>query len=151
MGTLASVRLPTSPCSSTEERFPPKEEVQSSNLCWGIEHALFYTVIVMERECKRHGSTEYRNYKSRGWVCLRCEVENVSRRRKVIRDTLLDEAGGKCIRCGYDRCRDALVFHHLDPAQKERGLSNWQYSLKRGRVEASKCILVCANCHAEIH
>lgn len=38
-----------------------------------------------------------------------------------------------------------------DPATKGEGLSNWMYSLKRGREEAKKCILVCANCHAEIY
>lgn len=60
--------------------------------------------------------------------------------------------GNKCLVCGYDKCIDALVFHHTDPFTKEFHLSNgetrsWEKYLK----ELEKCILVCANCHAEIH
>jgi len=67
---------------------------------------------------------------------------------------LVAEAGGKCVKCGYDRNLAALAWHHLDPQTKRfqldlRSLSN------RGerdiRVELEKCMLVCANCHAEIH
>lgn len=61
--------------------------------------------------------------------------------------------GGKCVFCGY--CRDiaALDFHHLDETQKDFGLS--QKGLTRSwqkiQEELGKCILVCANCHREIH
>lgn len=103
------------------------------------------------RVCERH-SLEKTHYPSRAkWVCPKCETEAVTKRRQKVKRTLIEEAGGACTRCGYDRCIDALCFHHLDPATKERELSNWRYSLKRGREEVKKCVLVCANCHAEIH
>lgn len=62
--------------------------------------------------------------------------------------------GGKCCRCGYDKCLASLEFHHLDPALKDtsnngRGMSS--LTEKKFLVEIEKCILVCANCHREIH
>jgi len=54
--------------------------------------------------------------------------------------------------CGYDAYIGALQFHHLDPAQKSFGLSSQGFtrSLERMRQEAKKCVLLCANCHAEV-
>ena len=50
------------------------------------------------------------------------------------------------------RCLAALGFHHVDPESKRfqlggRGLAR---ALDILREEAAKCVLVCANCHAEI-
>jgi hypothetical protein len=65
---------------------------------------------------------------------------------------LVDEAGGACQLCGYDRCIAALEFHHRDPAEKSFSLSHRGVarSLAKARAEAAKCILLCANCHAEV-
>ena len=65
---------------------------------------------------------------------------------------LIDEAGGCCVLCGYDRFPGALQFHHLDPAEKSFALSvqGVGRSLEKARAEAAKCVLVCANCHAEV-
>lgn len=67
---------------------------------------------------------------------------------------LLEMAGGVCSSCGYDKNLAALQFHHLSPEEKlfrldARNVSNrtWESVLK----EAGKCILVCANCHFELH
>ena len=55
--------------------------------------------------------------------------------------------------CGYDRCQWALDFHHLDPSQKEFGISmdGITRSWERVQKELDKCVLVCSNCHREIH
>lgn len=63
--------------------------------------------------------------------------------------------GGKCIKCGYDKCINALEFHHINPLEKDinlntRGL-NRKKSFEKQKLELDKCILVCANCHREIH
>jgi len=66
---------------------------------------------------------------------------------------LIEKLGGKCIKCGYDKCRNALTFHHKNPSEKLFGLSlNFLWSNTPGTIEAEalKCDLVCANCHAEI-
>lgn len=60
--------------------------------------------------------------------------------------------GGKCALCGYDRCNSALEFHHINPQEKDFQLSSGSTrSLNRDFVEARKCILLCSNCHREVH
>lgn len=109
----------------------------------------------VERECRHHGVTKFALVGSargeRRYRCARCSAENKERHRKRIRSALIEELGGKCERCGYDRCTNALHFHHRDPNEKEFSISKVSTSLERARLEAAKCILVCANCHAEIH
>jgi predicted nucleic acid-binding Zn ribbon protein len=67
---------------------------------------------------------------------------------------LIQNAGGRCSICGYHKNLAALVFHHSDSSKKDfkldmRSLSNRK--LAPVLEEISKCILVCANCHAELH
>ena len=61
--------------------------------------------------------------------------------------------GGACSECGYDKCLNALHFHHLDPSKKSFGIGTRisHYSWKRIEGEVSKCVLLCANCHFERH
>ncbi len=59
--------------------------------------------------------------------------------------------GGKCICCGYNRCIQALELHHLNPEEKEISLSNYSIGWDKVVKELEKCILVCSNCHREIH
>lgn len=65
---------------------------------------------------------------------------------------LVNEAGGRCLLCGYDKCQGALHFHHVDPSTKSFGLAKGGITraIDEVRREAKKCILVCSNCHAEI-
>ena len=102
--------------------------------------------------CPRHGITRFRRRAEGGWRCLRCRAEAVSARRRVVKVKLVAEAGGKCALCGYTRSVAALHFHHVDPATKEfhiaqRGSAR---ALAKARAEAAKCVLLCANCHAEV-
>jgi len=60
--------------------------------------------------------------------------------------------GGKCCCCDYDRYLGALEFHHVDPTQKDFELSNIKcYVLETIQQELDKCILLCSNCHREVH
>ena len=61
------------------------------------------------------------------------------------------QRGGKCIRCGYSKCLKALEFHHLDPFQKVFPLRNDHFKLQEAVEESKKCILLCSNCHKELH
>lgn len=71
------------------------------------------------------------------------------RRRKKIE--LVEYKGGECERCGYNKCIDALEFHHKNPNEKDFTISGKSWSFERLKKEADKCILVCSNCHKEIH
>ena len=91
-----------------------------------------------------------------GYRCARCRSEQVSAAPACsVEGDPRREAGGACELCGYDRSAAALQFHHLDPAREElrgvagRGLSRESLDAAL-REEARKCVLLCANCHAEV-
>lgn len=71
--------------------------------------------------------------------------------RKRTKIELVKYKGGSCVKCGYNKCINALQFHHLDPSEKDFQISGKSYSFERMKEEVDKCILVCANCHIEIH
>ena len=104
-----------------------------------------------EIPCPRHGMTRHVRRKG-GFRCARCRVEHVADKRRRIKRQLVLEAGGRCVLCGYDRCVAALHFHHLDRAGKRFALSQQglSRSMADARDEAAKCVLLCANCHAEV-
>jgi hypothetical protein len=62
-------------------------------------------------------------------------------------------AGSKCSVCGYDRCLYALDFHHLDPDKKDKAVCYLlsSKSFKAAADESKKCVLLCSNCHRELH
>jgi transposase-like protein len=102
--------------------------------------------------CPRHGETEF-VLEGRGhYRCKQCRVQAVTRHRRKIKAELVKEAGGRCCICGYYRCVGALEFHHLDPSEKLHEVSRYgvTLSLAAAREEASKCVLLCSNCHAEV-
>lgn len=102
--------------------------------------------------CKRHGRTGF-VLEGRGYYrCKRCRAAGVAKRRRRVKRKLVEEAGGKCALCGYSRWLGALQFHHLDPSEKEFHLAHRGHSraIAKSRAEMRKCVLLCANCHAEV-
>tara|TARA_Y100000310_G_scaffold344334_1_gene456507 strand:- start:527 stop:934 length:408 start_codon:yes stop_codon:yes gene_type:complete len=79
-------------------------------------------------------------------------AEYFNGRKKQIRKMLVEENGGKCCLCGYDKYTQVLDFHHLEPDKKEfeLGVRDCCRSIKKIRDEAKKCVLLCANCHREV-
>jgi 5-methylcytosine-specific restriction endonuclease McrA len=71
--------------------------------------------------------------------------------RRKNKKKLVEYKGGKCQICGYDRCIKALDFHHINPIEKEFELTFMNRKWEVLKKEADKCILVCSNCHREIH
>ena len=65
----------------------------------------------------------------------------------------MNTRGGQCEFCGYSRDVSALEFHHRDESKKKFSISGdgITRSWKRTQREIDKCVLVCANCHREIH
>jgi transposase-like protein len=105
----------------------------------------------LQLPCQHHGVTRYVR-RVDGFRCARCEAAHVVAWRRKIKRVLVDEAGGACVLCGYSRFHAALQFHHVDPSEKSFALSREGVtrSLARARAEAKKCVLLCANCHAEV-
>lgn len=81
------------------------------------------------------------------------ETQNYAMKKKhlSIKKHLVNYKGGKCEKCGYDKCFDALHFHHNNPAEKDFGISLTFRELSEYYKEVDKCSLLCANCHSEIH
>ena len=109
---------------------------------------------VMKLVCKRcskevkpnkHNKIHNKNY------CAGCLV---SVRRNKLKEKAINQKGGKCQTCGYNKCKPALTFHHLDPNTKSFEInSNKMFAISWSVVEAelNKCILLCSNCHFELH
>ena len=70
------------------------------------------------RICTRHGRAVFRLDTRATYRCILCAQERVAERRRRIKRILVEEAGGCCAVCGYDRCIINLHFHHVDPATK---------------------------------
>lgn len=103
--------------------------------------------------CRIHGYTESISNGARKRRCKKCRTEAVAKRRKKVKQLLVEYKGGKCERCGYKKCIEALDFHHKDDSTKSFGISSkgHTYSLNKGKAEVDKCELLCANCHREAH
>jgi predicted DNA-binding protein YlxM (UPF0122 family) len=71
--------------------------------------------------------------------------------RKRTKLRLIEYKGGECEICGYNKCASALHFHHLYTDEKDFGVSGKSLSFEKLKHEVDKCIMVCSNCHAEIH
>ena len=102
--------------------------------------------------CLRHGATAHVLRRDGGSRCAKCAADAVTRWRQRAKRILVEEAGGCCTSCGYDRCIRCLHFHHVDPRTKSfalggRGLAR---AIDELRAEAAKCVLLCSNCHGEV-
>jgi 5-methylcytosine-specific restriction endonuclease McrA len=96
---------------------------------------------------KDKSSEVYKEY------CKR-RVERVKRWRNNSKQKVVDMMGGCCQICGYKKTTDALELHHVDPSKKEMSFGKWRAnpkSLETIKEELKKCILLCANCHREVH
>lgn len=73
--------------------------------------------------------------------------------RKTRKNLLVSLCGSECAVCGYSKLNANLVFHHIDPKQKLFGICERStlMSLENVLKELSKCILLCHNCHGEVH
>ena len=73
---------------------------------------------------------------------------------KKRKNDLVQVLGGKCCICGFNSFIEALEFHHINPQEKEFGITASNAitkSLDKQLIELKKCALVCANCHRGIH
>lgn len=82
----------------------------------------------------------------------------VRRKNRVLWIEFINNIGyGKCSICGYNKCFDAIDFHHIDPRRKEVEIGQViKGSFIAPKIfifleEIDKCLAVCANCHREIH
>lgn len=88
------------------------------------------------------------------WYLKNCEKtskqkhQRIKKKRKYVQDYKLSKG---CIICGYNRCAEALGFHH--DRDKEFNISKAIVSRKLEKIkeEMKKCVVICCNCHRELH
>ena len=101
--------------------------------------------------CKICGK-EYNYKQGKGYskeYCCSCSQKSRKQRHKLKAIAYL---GGKCMICGYDKCVEALEFHHRDKEEKEFEISDkYNIAFSKLILELEKCDLLCANCHREVH
>lgn len=119
---------------------------------------------------KKHNTSKIHKIKTNGdkLVCLSCDRKYVysksgghtktncnacvtKRSKKRLKSKAIKYCGGACKICGYDKCSDALCFHHIDPNNKEFGICGSTLSWDTIKKELNKCVLLCVRCHAEVH
>jgi hypothetical protein len=85
--------------------------------------------------------------------CKDCARDRQRKKITEVKQQCVDYLGGKCKMCGYNKSLKALEFHHKDPAQKDFQISNRRSTAfgEKLKKELDKCMLLCANCHREVH
>lgn len=79
----------------------------------------------------------------------RAKIQIKLQKRRELLKQLREEAGGQCVKCGYNEEMRILQFHHHGK-NKKANVTEIQ-SLEKMREEAKKCILLCPNCHTLTH
>lgn len=84
--------------------------------------------------------------------CKLCEGSRIKSRRSEVINLAFKNAS--CILCGYDRCSNAIEFHHVYPETKKHNPGDMlKKNFNESRIldELKKCVPLCANCHRELH
>lgn len=95
-------------------------------------------------------------------LCPRCHMLEhikekvtypIDRRRKTM---MLNYKGvNACEKCKYSNNEGVLDFHHIDPSNKKFILNTARFPINNLsdniKLELDKCIVLCRNCHREIH
>lgn len=83
--------------------------------------------------------------------CKECTTQNTIERMRENKRKAVEYKGGKCTRCGYSKCMAALEFHHVGGGKDINPANLRSRRFDKIMPELDKCILVCGNCHREIH
>ncbi len=109
-------------------------------------------------ECKHCSETFKQVYRNQKFCCRKCSskwytIQAESKKRAKIKQEMVEYKGGECVICGYNKCNRALEFHHINPNEKEFAICTYAHKKSWEEVikELDKCVLVCANCHMELH
>lgn len=110
-----------------------------------------------EKKCPRCNQVlSIENFKTkvgkiRCW-CLKCVNDEAMGRQRALKQKAIAYKGGECKICGYDKCASAMEFHHVDDQKKDFSISQQRSTLFENiKSELDKCVLLCSNCHREIH
>ncbi len=113
-----------------------------------LYHAKTEGIEVICSICNR----KYIYHRKSGHTKSKCNSCLVNKRKLEVKIKALKYKGDKCLICKYKKCKNSLVFHHKNPKNKKFSLSgNHTLAWKRIEKELDKCVLLCLNCHGEVH
>ena len=90
----------------------------------------------------------------KGNTCMKCHSKKNMARKRVKRDLAIESLGARCKDCGNTFPYACYDFHHTDPTKKDECVSiliGNNRKLETILEEASKCELLCSNCHRLRH
>lgn len=118
--------------------------------CAGVRRRKYYD----EHKDREHIKHKEYAKNNRERIRFRTNI-TTQKRRANAKAELVAFHGGQCKICGYNRCLAALDFHHLDPKTKEFTIGTAArisfFDVESLIEESKKCILLCSNCHRELH
>jgi DNA-binding CsgD family transcriptional regulator len=141
-----------------EERLPVKQDAASSNLAPGaLEVFMSKREDIMKLVAKGKTTAEIADIMGISkWTvkyhrspAIQKKIPDHRRRLKL---KSIAYSGGQCLKCGYRTAMRSLTFHHIDPTQKEHRIAfGRSIGWKKQKIELDKTILLCQNCHGELH
>ena len=101
-------------------------------------------------DCGETDSSKFYGHSKK--TCSKCHNLRTAETGKNNRAFAVNHLGSKCMVCGYDKYIGSLDIHHLDPTIKDKDFRNMRgWCRERILSEIEKCVLLCRNCHAEVH
>jgi hypothetical protein len=81
------------------------------------------------------------------------EGSTTTDQRRRTKARAVNYMGGSCLGCGRQGPHVIFDFHHRDPDEKEFGIGQDGIARRWELVtaELAKCVMLCANCHREVH
>lgn len=111
--------------------------------------------------CNVHGISEFSlsGIKTPRWKCKKCLYVTSKNYLYELKLKCISYKGGVCEHCGYDKCARSMHFHHIDPTKKDFSISDRNPNTNKNgtkkwesvKLELDKCLLLCSNCHYELH
>jgi predicted transcriptional regulator len=84
--------------------------------------------------------------------CKKCNNDISYKKQRELKRNAVNYKGGKCCLCGYNKYLGSMDFHHVDPSKKDYSISSLRsYGWNKLKIELDKCVLLCKNCHGELH
>lgn len=112
-----------------ESPYRPKDPAHERSRCARKQKAYYY---------------RFKNQHEKGYGPTTC-------RRKRRKNLILALFNKKCQICNYNRCTVNLSFHHLNTKQLGLDEAKWGRTAQSITREITKCVLICHNCHGEVH
>lgn len=125
------------------KKWPKPKEIGNKKYCPKCKRILDLDMFYMNNHITHRRLTSW---------CKECNRKHVNKSTRDYKKEIIEYMGGKCNICGYNKCIHALDIHHISPDKKDPNFKRLRRVLRDNlKKELEGCILVCSNCHREIH